>query len=147
MSLAVEFDSPCSQSTIDDETASYPVPFQFKERFDIIKSDYSVNVLPVYCRDEFVPPDQTTELLNGALAEVHLVLSHNHIRKPGDEFDSFNGHIRQVIVHVPGTGKASSPYKRKNVREGPVRPPPDTPSHPLKSKHDEPLEINVPKLA
>jgi hypothetical protein len=126
-------DAVSSQTTIDEDTSSYPVPHDSKERFDQIKCNYTVNLLPVYCRERFIPPEQTSDLLNGAVAELHVSLSHNLIRKPGESFDSFNGHIRQITIHAPGAGKPTSPYKRRNVREGPHRPPPASSS--TKAEH------------
>jgi hypothetical protein len=80
-----------SQSPIDEDTSSYSVPHNHKERFDQLKCNYAVNLLPVYCHDRFIRPDQVSDLLNGATSEVHLSLTHNYIRKPGEAFKSLNG--------------------------------------------------------
>jgi hypothetical protein len=104
------------------DTPSYPVPQGQKERFDQLKCDYSVNLLPVYCRDRFVPPDQVSDLLNGATCELHLSLTHNFIRKPEEAYDSLNGTIRQITVHALGCGKPVSPHKRKDFKQGPPSP-------------------------
>jgi hypothetical protein len=126
-------DTVSSQTTIDEDTSSYPIPHGSKERFDQIKCDYPVNLLPVYCHERFIPPEQTSDLLNGAIAELHVSLSHNHIQKPGESFDSFNGNIHQITIHAPGSGKPTSPYKWKNIRDGPHRPAPASSS--TKAEH------------
>ncbi|KAF8527301.1 hypothetical protein JB92DRAFT_2826241 [Gautieria morchelliformis] len=123
-------ESASSQSTIDNETQSYPIPNEFRERYDHIKRDYEVNLLPVYSRKRFVPLEETSDLLNGALAELHLSVTHNYIKKGEERFDSFNGNIRQIVVHAPGSGRPISPYKRKNLHEGPLRPPAGSPYRP-----------------
>ncbi|KAF8509234.1 hypothetical protein JB92DRAFT_3120013 [Gautieria morchelliformis] len=129
--------SASSQATMDEETMSYPVPREFRERFDQVATDYEVRLLPVYFRKEFVPPEETSETLNGALAQLHLSVSHSHIKKPEESlsFDAFNGNIRQVVVHSLGPAKPVSPYKRKNVRDGPVGPPPRSAATKGKGKH------------
>jgi hypothetical protein len=103
-------------------TPSYPVPQGHKERFDQLKCDYSVNLLPVYYRDRFVLPDQVSDLLNGATCELHLSLTHNYIRKPEEAYDLLNGTIRQITMHAPGCGKPVSPYKRRDFKQGPLSP-------------------------
>ncbi|KAF8482302.1 hypothetical protein JB92DRAFT_3035739, partial [Gautieria morchelliformis] len=81
-----------------------------------------------------MPAEQTSEILNGALVEVHLAPSHNHIRKQGESFDSFNSNIRQIIVHTPGSARPISPYKRKVYTTAPSCPLPDQPLVPSKGK-------------
>ncbi|KAF8515950.1 hypothetical protein JB92DRAFT_3114527 [Gautieria morchelliformis] len=127
-------DATSSQSTVDNDTTSYPVPSEFKEKFDHIITDYTVNLLPAYNKRKLISPEQTSEKLNGALVEVHLALSHNHIRKQGEIFDSFNGNIRQIAVHNAGSPRPISPYKRKSLHKGPLLPPSRTTSRTAKGK-------------
>ncbi|KAH9012439.1 hypothetical protein EDB85DRAFT_2159061 [Lactarius pseudohatsudake] len=75
--------------------------------------------LSVFKGDAFVPPEQVTDVVKGALVEVHFELYHYHIRNKG--YDSFNGSIEQIIVLQPGEIQHMSAYKRKNVEEGPIR--------------------------
>ncbi|KAF8518867.1 hypothetical protein JB92DRAFT_2828580 [Gautieria morchelliformis] len=62
--------------------------------------DFTINLLPAYNQNDLVPAEQTSKILNGALVEVHLSLSHNHIRKQGESFDSFNGNIHHREAHL-----------------------------------------------
>ena len=74
--------------------------------------------------------------LKSSLVEVHFNIRHHKI---GDH-DSFTGVPVQVIVLKSPTVPSSSPYKRKNLRDGPIRPKPfDGPA-----KENAVLASNIP---
>jgi hypothetical protein len=60
-------------------------------------------------------------LVANSLVEVHFSLKHFSFNKSGDQYDSFNGYVEQIIVKEEGAPTPVKAYKRKNVREGPVR--------------------------
>ena len=59
--------------------------------------------------------------------EVHFTLRHYFISS--DSYDSFNGVIEQILVLQPGELPPQTVYKRKNVREGPIRMNPTSAAH------------------
>lgn len=103
---------------MDEETENWPVPVELQDAFDAIKYTYRVNPLPVYRNDVFVEPLLVNKALKNALVEVHFNIRHFKI----EEHDSFTAVPLQVIILKDGPPEASSPYKRKNMRDGPVRP-------------------------
>lgn len=105
-------------TTIDEETDGWPVPVELQDAFDAIKYTYKVNPLPVYRNDVFVEPLLVNKALKGALVEVHFNIRHFKI----EEHDSFTAIPLQVIILKDGPPETNSPYKRKNLRDGPVRP-------------------------
>ncbi|KAF8496578.1 hypothetical protein JB92DRAFT_3126074 [Gautieria morchelliformis] len=80
-------------------TKNYPVPPKYTDQFDAIKNYYSVNLLPAYYKNKFIPTLKTPRLLENATIELHVAVTHNFMRKDTDKFNSFNRYIRQVIVH------------------------------------------------
>ncbi|KAF8521158.1 hypothetical protein JB92DRAFT_2827950 [Gautieria morchelliformis] len=119
-------DQADSKSKLDDIMKNYPVPSEYKEQFDAITPSYSVNELPIYHKNKFVPPHSTTKKLENAVVELHVAITHNYMRRDCDKFDSFNANIREIFVLIPGSPKSLSPYKRKNPRDGPLLPHPST---------------------
>ncbi|KAI9435942.1 hypothetical protein H4582DRAFT_1854634 [Lactarius indigo] len=108
---------------VDDETDKWPVPEDLQPDLDDLKFEYQAMPLSVYRSDKIVPVDLVSKVVKGALVEVHFELHHYHIRnkESSSDFDSFNATIEQVIVLQPGEAPVDSPYKRKNVAEGPIR--------------------------
>ncbi|KAH9025251.1 hypothetical protein EDB84DRAFT_1243267, partial [Lactarius hengduanensis] len=104
---------------VDETTENWPILDDFHADLEKIKIDYRAVPLSVFKGDAFVPPEQVTDVVKGALVEVHFKLYHYHIRNKG--YDSFNGSIEQIIVLQPGEIQHMSAYKRKNVEEGPIR--------------------------
>ena len=107
-------------TAIDNETSNWPVAEEHRQLLDAIKSSYDVNPLPVYKSDTFVEPNTINSALKNTLVEVHFNIRHYHI---GD-FDSFTAVPLQLIILKDGGQSSSSPYKRKNIHEGPMRPKP-----------------------
>lgn len=70
---------------------------------------------------KFVEPADVPSALENALVEVHFSISHYRIGKDATSIDSFSAIVQQVLILKTGVPKKSSPYKRKNFREGPVR--------------------------
>ncbi|KAH9028463.1 hypothetical protein EDB83DRAFT_2170099, partial [Lactarius deliciosus] len=104
---------------VDDTTENWPLSVDFRSDLDKIKIDYRAVPLSVFRNESFVSPEQVTDVVKGALVEVHFELHHYHIRNKA--YDSFNGSIEQIIVLQPSESQPTSAYKRKNVEEGPIR--------------------------
>ena len=105
---------------MDSETENWPVSSNLREELDRIKYEYCAQPLRVYRGDDsFVEPRDVNETIRGALVELHFELHHscNHTR----DQDAFNGSIEQIIVLQPGKPRPTSPYKRRNIRDGPIR--------------------------
>jgi hypothetical protein len=96
---------------------------KYKSDYDDVMYTHSVNLLPVYKKDKLVETVDVPDVLQGALVEVHFSINHYKIFSTVP-FDSFTGVVRQIVVLKPGAPKDTSPYKRKNLRNGPIRPPP-----------------------
>lgn len=119
----------CAESTgrteIDEETNEWKVPSEFQEELDEIKTTHRVVPLKVYMGQQFVEPVDVPRALEGALVEVHFTINHYRIGRDSP-MDSFSAIVQQVLILKSADQKKSSPYKRKNWRDGPVRvaPPP-----------------------
>lgn len=59
------------------------------------------------------------DTIRGALVEVHFELQHFFI--PLDSYELFNTTIEQILILQPGEAPPETPYKRKKVRDGPIR--------------------------
>lgn len=106
------------EDVVDEETEHWPVTNECHKELDDVKYTHKVIALPVYKNDQFVEVQDANVTLQGALVELDFELRHYHIWKT--KHDSFNGIVQQIVVLQPGTPRASTAFKRKNVREGPV---------------------------
>ncbi|KAH9066970.1 hypothetical protein EDB83DRAFT_2223259 [Lactarius deliciosus] len=104
---------------VDQTMENWPVSPDYRADLDKIKFKYAAVPLSVFINDLFVPAEEVSGVVQGALVELHFQLFHYHIRSK--THDSFNGSIEQVIVLQPSQVQTSSPYKRKNVDDGPIR--------------------------
>ena len=107
------------KNEIDAETENWPVPLDLRTDLDNIKNAYQAIPMPVFVKDKFVELADVEETITGALVEIHFEFRHYHIKSK--EQDSFNATVQQILVLQPGTIRPSTPYKRKSVREGPIR--------------------------
>ena len=108
---------------LDEETATWPVHEDHLEALHKLMYDYRVLPLPVFKDNKFVEPIDVKHAMKDALVEVHFGILHYRIGSEGNNpHDSYSAIPRQIIVLKDGTPPPVSPYKRKNVREGPYRP-------------------------
>ena len=112
-------DSSASSEQVDHETEHWPVSADLRKELDALKYDFRAVPLRVYVGDRFVEPVDVNDTIRGALVEVHFELRHFFIAP--DSYDSFNATIEQILVLQPGEAPPDTPYKRKNVRDGPIR--------------------------
>ena len=117
--ISIFTDNGAVENEVDDETENWPVPVELRGDLDNIKRTYRANPLRVFARDAFVEARNVNDVIRGALVEMHFELNHYCIR--GKNQDSFNAHIQQIQVLQPGKPRPLNAYKRKNVRDGPIR--------------------------
>ncbi len=103
---------------VDDSTENWPVDDDLKGDLDRIKNEFSVRPLAVFKDDRLVKAKGMNSVLQDALVEVHFELHHFFIRQKDE--DSFNGSIEQIVIIQPGVARSLSPYKRRNLEEGPI---------------------------
>ena len=111
--------SSASTEQVDHETEHWPVSADLRKELDDVKYEFRAVPLRVYVGDRFVEPIEVNDTIRGALVEVHYELRHFFIAT--DSYDSFNATIEQILVLQPGEAPPDTPYKRKNVRDGPIR--------------------------
>lgn len=104
---------------VNHETEHWPVTADLQKELDALKYDFCAVPLRVYVNDRFVEPLDVNNTIRGALVEVHFELRHYFIA--AESYDSFNVTIEQILVLQPGAAPPDTPYKRKNVRDGPIR--------------------------
>lgn len=115
---------------LDALMANWPVPSDMTDNLHNLMYTHCAQPLPVYKNNEYVVPVNDNAALCDALVEVHFKIQHYHIsRKQTDSqsannLDSFNGHVKQIIVLKSAIPHPKSAYKRKNITEGPFRPKP-----------------------
>ena len=102
--------------TVDDETESWPVPSDLQDALDNVKYMHSASPSPIYKDDVFVEPLMVNSALHNALVEVHFNICHYKI---GDH-NSFTAIPLQITILKDGALTITSPYKCKNIRDGPV---------------------------
>ncbi|KAH9028294.1 hypothetical protein EDB85DRAFT_1892587 [Lactarius pseudohatsudake] len=107
---------------VDEETENWPVSDDLQPDLQELKYEYQVKPLSVFYNDKPVKVDEATNVLKGALVEVHFELHHYHIRnKEGNtEFDSLNASIEQIIILQLSNARPTSAYKCKAVGQGPI---------------------------
>ena len=136
--------------SMDNDTQDYPVPDEHSLAFNVIKNTFRVKLLLVYHDRILVPPNNVTDVLHGALVEVHFALQHFHIFKE-PAYNSFTGNIRQIVVHSVSNSKAKSEYVTQNIHDGPLLPSTlkrknveEEPSHhvPKSSKNIPPVRVS-----
>jgi len=103
---------------VDDSTENWPVDDDLKGDLDRIKNEFSIRPLAVFKDDQLVKAKGMNGVLQDALVEVHFELRHFFIRQKDE--DSFNGSIEQIVIIQPGVARSLSPYKRRNLEEGPI---------------------------
>lgn len=104
---------------MDSETENWPLPSNLREELDEIKYEYCALPLAVYIGNNFVEPRDVNEAIRGALVELHFELHHSYNFMRREDF--FHASIEQIMVLQPGQPRRTSPYKRRNVRDGPIR--------------------------
>ena len=112
------------QPQLDEDTETWPVPAEMIEDFERIKFNYQPVPLPIFNNDneEFVELLEANHAIKNALVEIHFGIIHYKIGKAGQTHDSFTAVPKELIVLKPAPVGVASPYKRKNIRAGPVRP-------------------------
>ena len=105
-------------ATLDEETKKWPISDGFKDQFDAIKFTYKASLLAIYKDERFIEPLLTNSALKNSLVEVHFNIHHYRI---GD-YDTFAAISLQILILKNAPCSSSSPYKQKNVREGPIHP-------------------------
>ena len=105
--------------TIDEETEKWPVPQQFVNDMEAIKTSHTANPLKVYMGNQFVEPLDVTNALDSALVEVQFTIQHYHINSRKPVVHSFSALVQQILILKRAPGR-SSPYKRKDYRKGPI---------------------------
>ena len=108
------------------------MPSDLRDDLDDIKRAYRASPLRVFANEKFIEVGQVNEVIEGALVDLHFALFHFAIRKKNE--DSFNGTMEQVLMLQPGEPRPATVYKRKNVRDGPIR----LPRLPLAMTSEEP---------
>lgn len=121
------------ESVIDEETEKWPVPRDFLDDLEAIKTTYMANPLKVYMGDQFIEPLDVTKSLDGALVEVHFTVQQYRITQRNPIVHSYSAMVQQVLILKKPVVK-SSPYKRKNYRVGPIK----MPESPTKATHSGP---------
>jgi hypothetical protein len=74
--------------------------------------------LRVYRDKTFVEPREVIEALTGAVVDVYFGISHYYLRDK--KFDTFQAEMQQIRIVKPGGSSATSGFKRRNAREGPL---------------------------
>lgn len=104
--------------TSHHETEHWLVSADLEKELDALKYDYCAIPLCIYVNDRFVEPVDVNKTIRGALVVVHFELWHFFIAPKS--YDSFNATIEQILVLQPGEAPPNTPYKRKNVHNGPI---------------------------
>ena len=108
---------------MNKETSSWPVPVGFEHFLKDVQYTHYVNPIRLYDENnQFVKPTNANAILRDALVEVHFTIKHYTIGKATNAFDWFNAIFQQIIVLKSAPPKLPSPYKRKNIHDGPFRP-------------------------
>ena len=105
-------------ATLDEETKKWPISDGFKDQFDAIKFMYKASLLAIYKDESFIEPLLANSALKNSLVKVHFNIHHYCI---GD-YDTFAAIPLQILILKDAPCSSSSPYKWKNVREGPIHP-------------------------
>jgi hypothetical protein len=74
--------------------------------------------LRVYRDNVFVEPGNVNEALTDAMVEVYFTIRHFYIREK--KFDTFQADIQQIEIVKPDASIATSGFKRRNARDGPL---------------------------
>lgn len=119
------------EDVIDEETEKWPVPTDFLDDLEAIKTTYMANPLKVYMGNQFIEPLDVTKALNGALVEVHFTVQQYRLTRKSGPVHAFSALVQQVLILKKPATK-SSPYKRKDYRRGPIKMP-ESPTKPIHS--------------
>lgn len=121
------------EDTIDEETEKWPVPTDYLDDLEAIKTTYMATPLKVYMGNQFIEPLDVTKTLDGALVEVHFTVQQYRITQRNPITHSFSAMVEQVLILKRAKAK-SSPYKRKDYRRGPI----SMPESPTKRRQPTP---------
>jgi hypothetical protein len=111
----------CSPGVVDKVTEQWPVPDHFRETMDKIKHTHRAIPLRVFIDDKLTAVNDITNVLTGALIEIHFELRHYAIKGTTTPLDSFNANIEQIIIIQPGEARPPTAYKRSTDEDGPIR--------------------------
>ncbi|KAH9011603.1 hypothetical protein EDB84DRAFT_1583312 [Lactarius hengduanensis] len=64
---------------VDDKTENWPVSDELRPDLQEFKDEYQAKPLSVFYNDKPIKVDEVTNILKGALVEVHFELHHYHM--------------------------------------------------------------------
>jgi hypothetical protein len=74
--------------------------------------------LGVYQETAFVELGDVNDALQSAIVEMFFSIRHYYLRDK--KFDTFQADMQQINIIKPGASIASSGFKRRNARDGPL---------------------------
>jgi hypothetical protein len=103
---------------MDTETEEWPIPAKHKAGFKSMKFENMAWPLRVYHDNVFVEPRNMNEAWTDAMVEVYFTIRHFYVCKK--KFDAFQADIQQIEIVKLGASIATSGFKRRNTRDGPL---------------------------
>jgi hypothetical protein len=103
---------------MDTETEEWPIPAKHKAEFESMKFGNMACLLRVYRDNVFAEPGNVNEALTDAMVEVYFTIRHFYMCE--EKFDTFQADIQQIKSVKPGASIATSGFKRRNARDGPL---------------------------
>jgi hypothetical protein len=103
---------------MDTETEEWPIPAKHKAEFESMKFENMACPLRVYRDNVFVEPGNMNEALTDAMVEVYFTIRHFYMREKRS--DTFQADNQQIKIVKPGASIATSGFKRRNARDGPL---------------------------
>jgi hypothetical protein len=103
---------------MDTKTEEWPIPAKHKAEFESMKFGNMACLLRVYRDNVFAEPGNVNEALTDTVVEVYFTIRHFYMRE--EKFDTFQADIQQIKNVKPGASIATSGFKRRNARDGPL---------------------------
>ena len=90
-----------------------------RDTMDAVKHTHCAIPLRVYLKKKLINIEDISDILNGALVELHFELHHFEIA--AKNLHSFNANIEQIMVLQPGESCPATVYKHHAAEDGLVR--------------------------
>ena len=111
--------SPILTFSIDEINLSqWPAPPEYRDALAALEDTHTIVPLMAYNEKETqILPEELSSNLKGALIELTFTLRHYRIKNASQDYDTYTGTIKQIIILERAPPKKVSPYRSG---DGPV---------------------------
>ena len=95
--------------------SQWPAPPEYCDTLVSLEDTHTIVPLMAYNKKESqILPEELSSILKGVLIELTFTLRHYHIKNAMQDYDTYTGTIKQIIILDRAPPKKISPYRNRN---------------------------------